>query len=253
MAKKARTPKPPRPAATGERRVQAPQRRAHAPRKSSTQGAPPFGIQHFWPIAAGALAIVVVAIVVPIVLTRGPSKPAPLALTKPVDWSSLPGLQTSKPPWPANAALLTARIPSIGLDPLGQEQLAFHIHQHLDLFVNGKRVTVPQYVGIQINSQAQTATFAELHTHLTDGVIHNESARNVRFTLAQFFAVWGVRLTSKCVGSFKGSCDNLHAWLNGKPVANPAAIVLKSHEEIEVSIGKPVPKVISHYDFPAGE
>jgi len=254
VAKKTRTPKPPRSAGTGERRVQAPQRRASAPRKPSTQSAPPLGIPHFWPIAAVAVAVVVVGISLGVVLTRGPSKAAPLALTKPIDWSSLPGLLTTKPPWGANTTLLSARIPSIGLAQLGQEQLAFHIHQHLDLWVDGKKVTVPQYVGIQINQAAQTASFAELHTHLSDGVIHNESARNVRFTLAQFFGDWGVRLTKSCMGSFTGSCVNLHAWVNGKPVANPAAIVLKAHQEIVISVGPKLPPSIpKSYAFPTGE
>jgi hypothetical protein len=200
-----------------------------------------------------AVALITVGVVLGVVLTRGPSKPPAPALTAPISWKDVPGLQTGKPPWPANAALLTARISLVGLAPLGQEQTIFHIHEHLDLFVDGKKVTVPQYVGIQINASGQSAVFAELHTHRQDGVAHVESARHVSFKLAQFFGVWGVRLTSKCLGSFKGSCDNLHAWVNGKRIANPANLILKEHQEIVISIGKPPAQIPTSYAFPSGE
>ena len=202
-----------------------------------------------WPISVGVVAVVIAAIVIPVVLTRSSTKYT-LALTHPIAWNTLSGLQKSKPPWPANANDLTQRVAKIGLEPLGQEQLQFHIHQHLDLWVNGQKVTIPQYAGIKIDQAAQTAVFAELHTHNSTGIIHDESARAVRFELAQFFGVWGVRLTQRCIGSFKGSCGTVQMWVNGtKYTGNPANLVLRNHQEIVLVLGKPPASIPKSFPF----
>src|SRR6266567_2360658 len=53
-----------------------------------------------------------------------------------------------------------------------------------------------------------------------------------------YFAQWGVPLTSTRLGSFKGSCDNMHWWVNDvRQAGNPARLVLTNHEEIVISIG----------------
>jgi hypothetical protein len=200
-----------------------------------------------------AVALITLGIVLGVTLTRGPSKPPKLALAKAINWAKLPGLQTHKPPWPNDSATLGARLSSLRLDPLSQEALAFHIHAHLDLFVNGQRVTVPQFIGIHVDQQSQQSSFiTELHTHHADGIIHVESAQHLNYQLKQFFGEWGVRLTSKCLGSFKGSCDNLQWWLNGKKqLGNPANLVLQNHEEIVISVGKPSASIPKTFDFAA--
>jgi hypothetical protein len=63
-----------------------------------------------------------------------------------------------------------------------------HIHQHLDVFDNGRRVTVPAGIGIG------DTFISPLHTHDTSGVMHVESPTIRPFTLAEFFGVWGVPL-----------------------------------------------------------
>jgi hypothetical protein len=202
---------------------------------------------------AVVVALAIVGIALGIVLTRGPSKPPALALAGPVSWTNLPGLQTGKPPWPANSATLSERLPSLALNSLAQEALAFHIHQHLDLYVDGQHVTVPQYIGFGVNPTTNQAQFlTELHTHRTDGIVHVESAQRLDYQLKQFFGEWGVRLTAKCLGSFKGSCDNLQWWVNGvKRTGNPANLILKNHEEIVITVGKPPAKLPKTYAWAA--
>jgi hypothetical protein len=165
----------------------------------------------------------------------------------------LPGILKTPPPWSANQADLQLRLRAIGLDPLTAEGQVVHIHQHLDLFVDGDPVEVPANLGID----AQQTFIAALHTHDTTGVMHVESPTASTFSLGQFFAVWGVRLSKSCVGGeCAGSGKQLRAWVNGEPVdANPTRIVLAEHQEIVLAIGtaaqmpKPVP---SRYEFPAG-
>ena len=165
--------------------------------------------------------------------------------------TSLPGVLNRPPPWSANRASLQPRLRAIGLEPLAEEGQALHIHQHLDIFVNGRPVTVPADIGVG----PRLAFFADVHTH-ENGVIHVESPTVRAFSLGQFFAVWGVPLSATCIGSL---CERggrqVRAWVNGKPVAaDPTRIVLAEHQQIVIAYGTaaqmpdPVP---ASFDFEA--
>jgi hypothetical protein len=110
-----------------------------------------------------------------------------------------------------------------------------HIHQHLDLFVNGRRVQVPACIGID----PQLQFISPLHTHDTTGVLHVESPEPTAFTLGQFFEVWGVPLSARQIGGLRvGGGKVLRAWVNGRPLAgDPAALRLASHQQIVLAYG----------------
>src|ERR1043166_8834011 len=74
---------------------------------------------------------------------------------------SLPGLQTGEPPWIAETANLLARLKAINLPALQEEGNKLHIHQHLDIIVHEKSVTVPADIGINYDARF----IAPLHTH----------------------------------------------------------------------------------------
>jgi hypothetical protein len=189
---------------------------------------------------AGLGAVVVGIVVVAIVLASGSS-------AKPVhvDFSQISDLQTGPPPWNNGSGGLQDKLTIVHLDPLPQEALAFHIHQHLDVYLNGKHVTVPAFIGIYDNS-----FITQMHTHRTDGIIHVESAQTRPYTLGQLFGEWGVRLTASCLGRY---CGALHWWVDGKPqTGDPADLVLRRHQEIAIAAGKPPAHVPSSYAFPAG-
>jgi hypothetical protein len=168
--------------------------------------------------------------------------------------AKLPGLLTSPPPWPANNddSTLQLRLRAIGLDPLTAEGQVVHIHQHLDLYADGKKITVPSQIGI-----ASSGGFiSDLHTHDSTGIMHVEAAQVRSFSLGQFFAVWGLRLDAKCLGSLCAAAGKqLKVWVDGEPVAgDPTRIVLEEHQEIVLAYGRPdqepnpIPKT---YDFAA--
>jgi hypothetical protein len=164
----------------------------------------------------------------------------------------LPGELTSHSPWPANTADLLARLAALGLPALSQEGTTLHIHQHLDLFVSGRRVVVPSGIGID----PQGLFISPLHTHDTTGVIHVESPTVRAFTLGELFGVWGVRFGNGCVGGYcAGGGSDLRVYANGRPVSDPAGLELTAHQEIVVTFGtraqlpRPLP---SSYDFPPG-
>jgi len=252
LAKKARTPKPPRAPSGAPRPVQAPKRRSGPSRTASAPSRAGTSYRWFWPLAAVAVALIIVAAALGIVLTRGSSGPKKLAITKPISWNDLPGLQSGPPPWSANGQLLSARIGALNLSALSQEALQFHIHQHLDIFINGKHVNVPPFIGYGGDASKLKFNFiTELHTHQGEpGYIHVESGQNLQYVLGQFMGAWGVKLTRTCLGDFDGGCKNLKLWVNGKPYrGNPEMLPLKAHDEIVISVGKPPAKIPSSADF----
>ena len=166
----------------------------------------------------------------------------------------LPGLQTGDAPWePNNGSSLQQRLQKMGLPRLSSEGQVLHIHQHLDVFIDGKPVPIPADIGY---SKADNY-ISDIHTHTTDGVLHVESPKQQDFTLGQFFDVWGVKLTNDCVGKYCASGDKkVQVFANGKKVEDPRKLKLESHQQIVVAYGtdaelpNPVP---DKYQFKEGE
>ena len=191
-------------------------------------------------------ALVIVGIVLAVVFTQGSSSSAAVSSSMTIPWSNIPGLQTGAPPWDNSSAVLADRLSQLKLDALGQEGTVLHIHQHLDVYVNGKKVTVPALIGIDTAGQFLT----QLRTHDATGIMHVESPTKRTFVLGQFFGEWGVKLTKTCISTY---CGDLHWWVNGKKMTgNPAQLALKPHQEIVIAFGKPPFPVPASYKFPAG-
>lgn len=235
MAKKVRTPPPPK-------RVQVPQRRDT--RKSAAGGRPPW----LYAAAGAAVATLVAAAVLGFVLTRDDAGGGTQTRTNATNYNTLPGIRKTKAPWPPEYEFLADRLLPLELTPLAQEGVATHIHAHLDIFVNGRRVTVPLNVGINPGANYLT----ELHTHDTRGVLHVESPNeNDEFTLGQFFGEWGVYLDGRCVGAY---CDGLKWYVDGeRQTGNPAGLVLNAHQQITLVVGKPPATIPASFKFSPGE
>ena len=169
--------------------------------------------------------------------------------------TALPGMQISQPPWLPELAHLAERLNRIGFPqlPWGDMNLKLHTHQHLDILIHGKPVTVPANIGIS----SAPKFLSPLHTHDASGVIHVESPTIETFTLGELFDVWGVRFTSRCIGAFCAhGNDRLLVFLNGKLFKdNPRRLPLEWHQEIVVTFGRakelPAP-IPSSYKFPDG-
>jgi hypothetical protein len=255
--KKSRTPAPPRrttPAPGGDgqaRQVQAPKVRSGKRRTQADVERRNRMI--LYGVAATGVLGLAIALIVVFAAGRGGGG-APRNFDGPnVQFPGLPGAINAPPPWKANAGQLDARLKKLGLAPLQQQEgNLLHIHQHLDIFVNGRRVTIPALIGIKRTPQG--TEFAELHTHGADGIIHVESFRAQTVSLGQFFGVWGVRLAPNCVGGLCTPPDPIAFYVNGhklKPTDDPVRLVLQDHQEIAVVYGKPPGEIPSSYDFAA--
>lgn len=128
------------------------------------------------------------------------------------------------------------------------EKIAFHIHAHLAIFVNGKQRQVPYGIGIGPPYQGANSKispfvtlgscFAWLHTHTADGIIHMEAPKKQTFTLSQFFAVWGQPLSTARVGPARGKVT---ALVDGKVWSgDPGKIPLRDHELVQLDVGTPL-------------
>jgi hypothetical protein len=158
-------------------------------------------------------------------------------------------------PWPAppNPMVLARQA---GLVPEVAEQLQYHVHSHLDVFINGRKVRIPAGIGIDIHGSdvhefpmpdgsiayggiahgCKKACISSLHTHDDTGILHTETKTPTPNTLGQFFVEWGVRLSKTCIGSY---CSRVQFWVNGKRYAGePGKIRLANKTEIAVVVGR---------------
>jgi hypothetical protein len=191
---------------------------------------------------AAVMAILAVGIVVLVVLRHDADSQTAAEL--PSAYNALPGIRRTDAPWSPDYEFLADRLAPLGLNTLAREGTKTHVHAHLDIFVNRKRVLVPALIGINRGA----AYYTELHTHDTRGVIHIESPEsNASFTLGQFVAEWGVFLNSRCMGAY---CGPLKWYVNGKRrKGNPQALVLEERQEIAIVVGKPPRRIPASYAF----
>lgn len=173
---------------------------------------------------------------------------APVTVTDP---TSLPGLQVGEAPWIFSIEGVAERMKANNLEQLSAEGQVLHIHQHLDIFVNGQPVLVPANIGVG------QRWISPIHTHDASQIIHIESPIVATFTLGQFFDVWGVKFTETAIGGYVADeTRRLTVYVNGeKYVGNPRTLELGERQQITIVYGTDaeIPATIpSSYEFPEG-
>jgi hypothetical protein len=145
-----------------------------------------------------------------------------------------------------------------GIQCQSQEQVLFHIHAHLAVYVDGQPRRIPEGIGIAPPRQvAQSAEgpfvtggscFYWLHSHTPDGVIHIESPVPRTYTLGNYFDIWGQPLSRNRVGPAGGVVT---AYLNGQRFAgDPRSIPLNAHAVVQLDVGSNVAP--AGFTFPTG-
>jgi hypothetical protein len=169
----------------------------------------------------------------------------------------------TKAPWsaPKNPMELTC---AAGLVPEKAEFLEYHVHAHLDVFVNGRPVLVPAGIGIDLDNPATVADtsangavigaglkqecdepcISPLHTHDLSGLLHTETKTPSPNELGQFFTEWAVRLTPDCVGAYCKPKTPIKIYVDGAlETGDPNEIELSDRREIAIVIGTPPAKI----------
>jgi len=138
-----------------------------------------------------------------------------------------------------------------GVSAQTNEQLKYHIHSHLAIYVNGKQKAVPAGIGIVkpwTTEPLNGGIFVDggkqlyyLHTHDATGVLHVESPTSNTYTLGQIFAEWHQPLSTSEVGPATGT---VIAYVNGqKYTGDPSNIPLTAHAVIQLDVGTDVSPV----------
>jgi hypothetical protein len=183
---------------------------------------------------------------------------APPATTAPAPPATGPAASTAPKTasgWELNLAGGGDRIKSAGLSVLKAEGAAEHFHAHLDVFTDGKAVTVPADVGLEHNAVGQATGISALHSHDDSGIIHIETPTvGETYTLGQFLTEWGVLDgTDKTPGTAHSSTDGWSVAVNGtKTEAKITDVVLKAHDEIMLFHGSAPEPLPATFTFTEG-
>jgi hypothetical protein len=194
-----------------------------------------------WPVALLVVVLAGAALVLTLAAHAGGQKARAVRLgPEGVPIPSAPPLAPAASPAPGQS------VDGVACGPT--EQLVFHIHAHLTIFVRGAARVVPFGIGIAPPLQVEQTQvgpyaaggqcFSYLHTHAADGIIHIESPIQRAYTLGDFFDVWKQPLTPDRVGSGAGPVT---AFVNGQRYSgDPRAIPLAAHAQIQLDVGRPI-------------
>jgi hypothetical protein len=171
-----------------------------------------------------------------------------------------------RPPWPApGPAQLAAGVHAAGLTLLSAPGVVTRYAVHLDVIVDGERVTVPAGIGLDYRGRR----IAALYTSDTSGIVYvdSDSERRV-FTLGQFFDEWQVALTPDRLGGLgevggtaqdagggarNAQDDVVAVYVDGARAATPPGSVrLTPQLEVTVTYRPGQLPVPARYAFPAG-
>lgn len=206
--------------------------------------APPPARRHrtrWWVIAAAVVVLAGAGTGAGLALTGGSSKPVG---PESVPIQNVPDLAS------ANSTVGGRPVDGITCRPTMLQTEKYHVHVHLDIFVNGVQMRVPAGAGIvapRIYEPAPGGVFVDnstssclywLHVHANDGIIHIEAPYAGNFTLGQFFDIWGQPLGPDQVGPARGPVT---AFVDGRRFAgNPRNIALRSQSVLQLDVGTPV-------------
>jgi hypothetical protein len=143
---------------------------------------------------------------------------------------SAPGVRATPPRWQPEYAHLAQRIKQLGLPPVGKEKV--HHHALIHIYNDGLLVPIAPNIGIH------KPAYSSVHTHDQTGVIHMESDVPHKFTLGDFFTIWGVRFGNASLGSLVNDGDKrVRVYIDGKLVADPVHYVMRDQDNIVVGYG----------------
>jgi hypothetical protein len=211
-----------------------------------------------WPPSGAALGLITVVVVgagvaVAFALHGSSNAAGPAPFGTPL------GSPAPTPPVLAPISTTVTGQPIDGIQCSGAEQLVFHIHAHLAIYVNGSARTVPEGIGIMpprqetpnaagVPTVISGSCFYWLHSHTPDGIIHVESPIQRTYTLGNWFDIWGIPLDSTHVGPASGT---VIAYLNGQMYSGDVrSIPLNAHNLIQLDVNGNVAP--APFTFPPG-
>ena len=101
-------------------------------------------------------------------------------------------------------------------------------HLRLTMVLSGGEILVPSGIGVTPDGRT-----APLYTVGSTGIVHVRPDAPSRLTLGQLFEEWGHPLGANGLGSLRLLTGRtIHWFVNGAEVPDPAAVVLRDHDDI---------------------
>jgi hypothetical protein len=127
------------------------------------------------------------------------------------------------------------------------EQLVYHIHAHLSIYINGQQQALPANIGI---NNAQGCIYW-LHTHDTTGVLHIESPTQKTYMLGNFFHVWSQQFSQlQYPVELDQPASDWKVYVNGKPYTGDFnKIPLDAHTLITMAFNSPNAPIDTVYNW----
>jgi hypothetical protein len=124
-----------------------------------------------------------------------------------------------------------------------QEYTTFHIHVHMDIFVNGQHTPIPALIGLE------NTCLYWLHTHTPDGIVHIESPKQMDFTIGEFFDIW-----KSTRSGYPTATNGPEIFVNGNLAStNLSTTKMNTHDEIVIVYGDVPQNMPTFYQFPEGD
>lgn len=177
-----------------------------------------------------------------------PPPPPPPAAIPPVSSTIIDvedGHRVGVEHWPAGNSSTGGQGQPIGtMECLASQPIAFHVHTHVAIFLNGEQLAIPSRLGF-VTGTSNDCHYP-LHTHDWSGVIHVHAPAPTTFTLGQVFATWGQTLSSTDVAGLTGMPVRVFVTDNGVATENTgdwSAIELTSHRHITIQVGTDIAEI----------
>lgn len=126
------------------------------------------------------------------------------------------------------------------------EQLVYHIHAHLSIYIKGQPLQLPKNIGIASDSSC----IYWMHTHADDGILHIEAPKQQFFKLGNFLHLWGGQFPQLKYPLELEQTSGWQAYVDGKPYTGDfRTIELTSHKLITIAYQSPNVKPDSTYSW----
>jgi hypothetical protein len=134
------------------------------------------------------------------------------------------------------------------------EQLSYHIHAHLSIYINGTNVPLVANTGIApigVTSNTNVTCYYWLHTHDATGVVHIESPTTKLYTLKSFIDIWEkFSSSSSAIPTQLLSSTGWIIYVNGKQVNTDFShLQLHAHDLITIAYNSPGIKPDTTYSW----
>jgi len=119
-------------------------------------------------------------------------------------------------------------LPAAEINIGGHKNLQNHIHQDLEIIINGVKQDIPSDIGLS------PGIMRPVHTHDSTGEVHVEGPCKRDFTLGEFFDIWGKELNSSRIFDKTTENGTLNMFVNEVESTEFENLILREGQKIKL-------------------